>query len=184
MYECVNMQITCLQYLGWQTDSCTDRLTDVRTDWPMYGQTDRCTDRLTDVRTDWPMYGQTDRCTDRLTDVRTDWPMYGQTDRCTDRLTDVRTDWPMYGQTDRCTDRLTDVQTDNPCSVCVHMNELTKTKPYSVLCFQGFWVKWEDHIWFWWCHKVTPNGVDVDASIVSKVSHIENWHHPATKDRY
>ena len=89
-----------------------DRLTHVRTDWPMYGQTDRCTDRLTDVRTDWPMYGQTDRCTDRLTDVRTDWPMYGQTDRCTDRLTDVRTDWPMYGQTDRCTDRLTDVRTD------------------------------------------------------------------------
>ena len=110
--------------------------------------------------------------------------MYGQTDWCTDRLTDVRTDWLMYRQTDWCTDRLTDVQIDNPRSVCVHMNGLRKTKPYSVLCFQGFWVKWEDHIWFWCCHKVTPNGVDVDAIIVGKVSHIENWHHPATKNRY
>ena len=158
-------QQPCLSCMsGWTCKSpVCNILVDRQTDW--------CTDRLTDVRTDWLMYGQTDWCTDRLM-------MYGQTDWCTDRLSDVQTDWLMYRQTDWCT------ETDNPSSVRVHINGLRKTMPYSVLCFQGFWVKWEDHIWFWCCHKVTPNGVDVDASIVGKVSHIENWHHPATKDRY
>ena len=67
------------------------------------------------------------------------------------------------------------------CGKVLTMCVNTKSPTYSVLCFQGFRVKWEDHIWFWCCHKVSPNGVDVDASIVCKVSHIENWHHPITK---
>ena len=72
-------------------------------------------------------------------------------------------------------------------TMCVHTVRVvvivvainTKSPTYSVLCFQGFRVKWEDHIWFWCCHKVTPNGVDADESIVCKV--IENWQHPTTK---
>ena len=58
---------------------------------------------------------------------------------------------------------------------------INKSPTYSVLCFQGFRVKWEDHIRIWCCHKVSPNGVDVDASVVCKVSHIENWQHPTNK---
>ena len=58
---------------------------------------------------------------------------------------------------------------------------INKSPTYSVFCFQGFRIKWEDHIWIWCCHKVSPNGVDVDASVVCKVSHIENWQHPTNK---
>ena len=45
----------------------------------------------------------------------------------------------------------------------VHVTLKYRPSPtYPVLCFPGFRVKRVDNIRFCSCHKVTPNGIDVD----------------------